>query len=1311
MSIQAEKQRFFKSPGPKSEPVPENEVRPEETSTDGPIEDDIIEQSTKPSELKKEPVEIAKIDETEAGTKSPEQNTQPCITTGDSADVPDTATEQVHTNQDHPRESLGSQETEKRERALKLASQVKTHEVKTRPFKRGEKVDWRSVNAGFELFKNQMESIIENADQNIISRLFPKHFGLPNYLQRAVDAYFREISNEDSPASSQEKNGTQTFDQNSDSTQVASISQNAIISQTANNSQNANNSQEIDNRQIVPVERTLRSRRNNSNSNSNSSSQTESIQTVSIENGNTQNDFAQTGNSQPENIHDEGSSQNGTETASQAEKSGQEKVQELMQHMLTQQVIETAEQGSTTWKRYIGTLDVEAWATRSLFGRLTYLQPLEIRRLLPSKMKKSSRVAAKFGDSAIIRLYTSPEGREFGRLPEDITRILAPLIDLDIADFEAFIMMDTRFSLSIGDSFYVQIRCYLNNNTFAEHGLYTGGEEESAAKRQKVTNAAFNFSSETEGEAALRLKQRSISRLFERLRIMSASAQDEAKTIVIDDDSPSQHDTPEPTDDLNLDQLKQFYLSNQHSDYLENLPETTTPPVENFAMSLRPYQKHGLAWMLSREKEIDLIQELSVVDGENLSTQRMQNIREDKGVMNPLWKEFRWPKDRQLDGSVVHHENKSFYANLYNGEFSIDRPIVQNVLKGGILADEMGLGKTISTLALIHSVPYDSPSAPVGFRNYASKTTLIIVPMSLLSQWKSEFERTNNNDNHKCYVYYGDSVQADLSFLLCNRTENIPIVVITTYGVVQNEWTRINKMRDDAGRLPKLGLFSVEFFRIVLDEGHTIRNRTTKTAKSVHELESRRKWILTGTPVVNRLDDIFSLVKYLKLEPWSNFSYWKTFVTLPFEQKKFNQTLDVVKAILQPIFLRRTKNMKQKDGTPLVYLPDKEVVIQELEFSEKEQLYYDFFKSKAYQSFKEGMRTGELLKKYTQILTHILRLRQVCCHSDLIASSHELDETWEQELENYEKPFAQEKFMSEAAMKKIMYGLYKCVNIDDSECSICTSAPIAIGELTLTECGHQYCFHCLMDHIKYQKNEGSSALCPQCRHSISKHRLFKVHRRDTPMKEVRFHTNEEVDDPHSVYNFSLYHFNPDRSSAKIQALISHLRELKEQSPGESVVVFSQFSTFLDLIENEIKSLGTEEHQDFIVYKFDGRLSMTEREKILKKFTAQSKADGRITVLLLSLKAGGVGLNLTVARRVFMMDPWWSPSIEDQAIDRVHRIGQDHSVKVVRFIVKNSIELKMLRIQERKRKMGEAVEVEEEERRKQRIEEIKLLFDE
>lgn len=986
--------------------------------------------------------------------------------------------------------------------------------------------------------------------------------------------------------------------------------------------------------------------------------------------------------------------------------------------------IEISEYETGPWKRYIGSLDVEAWATRPYMGWLNYQQPLEVKRLTPKKIKKSSLVAAKFGDSTVIRLYTMPDGREIGRLREDVTRILAPLMDLGIADFEAFVIMETRKRLSIGDSFYIQIRCFLNNHTFTENPgltapLENGELEESPAKRRKWAKPnGFNVLLETESEAVLRLKQKSISKLFERLHIGPANAPQKEKPIMVDDSDESPSATPQPdanllpAEELNLDQLKEFYLTNQQSAYLENLPETTTPPAENFALNLRPYQKHGLAWMLSREKEMDRLRELSTTEDDPMSTQRMETIRQhEDDIANPLWKEFRWPKDRRLDGTVIPHENKSFYANIYSGEFSLHRPIMRNFLQGGILADEMGLGKTILTLALIHSVPYDSESAPVGFRNYASKSTLIIVPMSLLSQWKSEFDRTNNNKNHSCYVYYNELAQDDLSYILCNRTENVPIVVITTYGTVQNEWTRLNRIRDDSGRLPQIGLYSVEFFRIVLDEGHTIRNRTTKTSKSIHELELRRKWILTGTPVVNRLDDIFSLVKFLKLDPWSNFSYWKTFVTLPFEQKQFHQTLDVVKSILQPVFLRRTKNMKLKDGKPLVSLPSKEIVIQEIELSDKEQMVYDFFKSRAHQSFTEGMRTGELLKKYTQILTHILRLRQVCCHSDLIAGSNELDESWHQELEQFQQPVEKEKFELETVMKQVMYGLYKSTQIEDSECSICTLAPIPIGELTVTECGHQYCFHCLLDHINYQKNEKLNPLCPQCRHPISKYRLFKVNRREVSKKEVRFHTNEETSDPYGSYSFQLYYFDPDRSSAKIQALVAHLRELKEQSPGELVVVFSQFSTFLDLIENEIKSLGTEENQDFVVYKFDGRLSMADREKILSKFTTQNKADKRITVLLLSLKAGGVGLNLTVARRAFMMDPWWSPSIEDQAIDRVHRIGQENNVKVVRFIVKNSIETKMLRIQERKRKMGEAVEVEEEERRKQRIEEIKLLFDE
>lgn len=997
----------------------------------------------------------------------------------------------------------------------------------------------------------------------------------------------------------------------------------------------------------------------------------------------------------------------------------QEEIKELYERIRTQAKQDQEELKAKLWQKYIGTLCLEAWATRPYLRSLKYKQPLVIKRLIPSKIKRSSKVQAKFGDSAVIRLYTAgSDNREIGRLPEDITRILSPLIDLDLAHFEATVMMDTGSRLSIGDSFYILIRCFLNNNTFINHDNYVGSEEldESAMKKRKVAKGVgFSYAQETDGEAALRLKQKSISRLFDKLQI---APYDEKKPssdelVVLDDASPEDSVKQEsaPVDELSLDQLKDFYTSNQHSDYLNDLPETTVPPGDNFKLELRSYQKHGLSWMLAREKEIDVLEALSTTDGEVFSTQKRHAIRQDDGVVNPLWSKFKWPVDPQASEPETGDEDgEFFYANLYNGEMSKDKPMMKSFMRGGILADEMGLGKTISTLALIHSVPYDTLAIQFEPPRYASKSTLIVVPMSLLSQWKSEFDRSNNNKNHRCYVYYGDTVQADFSQTLCGRNTNIPIVVLTTYGTVQNEWARFNKMRDENGNLPKLGLYSVEFFRIVLDEGHTIRNRTTKTAKSVHELELRRKWVLTGTPVVNRLDDIFSIVKFLKLDPWSNFSYWKTFVTLPFEQKKFNQTLDVVKSILQPIFLRRTKNMKLKDGQPLISLPDKEVIIQELEFSKREQLFYDFFKSRAFQSFKEGMKSGDLLKKYTQILTHILRLRQICCHADLVSGSDELDETWAQELASFEEPSKNERFQSDTKMRQAMYALYKRIDIPNSECSICTQSPISVGEMVVTECGHSFCFHCLKEHIYFQTKNENDPLCPDCRGSISIYRLFKLRLKETDKKEVRFHTNEDVDDPSSKYDFQLYHYDPDKVSTKIEALISHLLALKDQSPGEQVVVFSQFSTYLDLIENELKVLATN-CDDFEIYKFDGRLSMNDREKILLSFTAERKVRGKIVVLLLSLKAGGVGLNLTCANRAFMMDPWWSPSIEDQAIDRIHRIGQAQNVKVVRFIVKNSIEMKMLRIQERKRMMGEAVEVEEEERRKQRIEEIKLLFEE
>lgn len=979
-------------------------------------------------------------------------------------------------------------------------------------------------------------------------------------------------------------------------------------------------------------------------------------------------------------------------------------------------------------KRHIGSLTVYAWATRPTMRPLSRFQKLQLKRLIPRKLTGVKKSPSKFGDTAVIRLLTVPElanvdGREIGRLPEDLTRIFAPLLDLEVACFEATVVLDTTRRLSVGDSFCVQVDCFLTENAF-ESSIAASLNSGLTKKRKIDQSTRFNFATETESESVLRLRQTSLSRLFDKLGIVPFVLDDEEREGEEPNSSQSLSTIP---DQLSLDQLKQFYKSNQHSKLLDSLPSTTRPSSSNFQVELRKYQRHGLSWMLAREKELGLLEQLSLLDmGDALSTQSRETIQQSNdGIMNPLWKSFKWPPDRSINKSSSVPQVLSgeyFYANLYSGELSMAKPMIKNAVRGGILADEMGLGKTISALALVSACPYDteidqSRGSPDS-RNYASQTTLVVVPMSLLTQWHKEFLKVNANKNHKCLIYYGDQTSVNLSTKLCNIRKEIPVVILTTYGTLLNEYQSIvSRSIEVEGKqqLPREGLFSVKFFRVILDEGHNIRNRTAKTSKAVYALRLSRRWVLTGTPVINRLDDMYSLVKFLELEPWSNFSYWKTFVTEPFEQRKIKQTIDVVKSILDPILLRRTKNMRV-DGELLVELPEKEVSIQEVTFNERERQLYDWFRVRASRVFKEGLKSGDLLRRYTQILTQILRLRQICCHMDLVGS---LQQDFDEEVANGEedlkseldqfnqtaKPEQQDLFKTETEVKDALYPLYQSFTLETSECSICTQSPISIGELTLTTCGHTFCLKCILEHIAFQQRLSQPIKCPNCRASISKHKLFKLRNKITTKKDIFFH-NPTLTITKDQFEYEIFHYDPDNGSSKIQALILHLQQIQEQSPGERVVVFSQFSSYLDLIENELKVQGSD---IFHVVKFDGRLKMHERNQLIESFNNDDTSP-RVSILLLSLKAGGVGLNLTSASRAFMMDPWWSPSVEDQAIDRIHRIGQVRNVKVTRFIIQESIEEKMLKIQERKKQIGEAVGADEQERQKRRIEEIQILFE-
>jgi SNF2 family DNA or RNA helicase len=147
------------------------------------------------------------------------------------------------------------------------------------------------------------------------------------------------------------------------------------------------------------------------------------------------------------------------------------------------------------------------------------------------------------------------------------------------------------------------------------------------------------------------------------------------------------------------------------------------------------------------------------------------------------------------------------------------------------------------------------------------------------------------------------------------------------------------------------------------------------------------------------------------------------------------------------------------------------------------------------------------------------------------------------------------------------------------------------------------------------------------------------------------------------------------TSAKIERLVEALEEAA--ADGHKALVFSQWTSLLDLVEPHLVRAGIR------FTRLDG--STRDRAGVVNEF----QSEGGPEVLLISLKAGGTGLNLTAADHVFLMDPWWNPAVEDQAADRAHRIGQDKSVMVYRLVAKDTVEEGILGLQEKKRALADA----------------------
>ena len=398
------------------------------------------------------------------------------------------------------------------------------------------------------------------------------------------------------------------------------------------------------------------------------------------------------------------------------------------------------------------------------------------------------------------------------------------------------------------------------------------------------------------------------------------------------------------------------------------------------------------------------------------------NPSQKKYVHHPLWRRRFLATD---DLTTVY----SFYVNELLGIASCIPPNPPKQCVGGILADSMGLGKTVMLLSLILTTKEaeesgaedgmvekcsvqdviditsdnDEPTVkkmPVmkpGKAGRATKTTLIVVPLSLVSQWEEELA-TKTNLSHLVFYDVGKKSSA-AAFSAVD-------VVVTTYGTVQSEFKSMLGSGKSNGGLHKpeqnQPLLLFDWKRIILDEAHGIKNPSTIVSRACCMLKAPNRWAVTGTPMQNTLQDIYGLLKFLQHEPWCEASFWRKAITSDASTDVEGGTntsendaessptmlaaslaFGRVRRVLAPIILRRTKDTLMEDGTPILTLPPIDFAVVNVALSHPEREFYNALLERSQSVFEGFLKSGTASKSWFAIFSLLTRLRQACDHVSL----------------------------------------------------------------------------------------------------------------------------------------------------------------------------------------------------------------------------------------------------------------------------------------------------------------------------------------
>ncbi|POS80573.1 SNF2 family domain-containing protein [Diaporthe helianthi] len=682
----------------------------------------------------------------------------------------------------------------------------------------------------------------------------------------------------------------------------------------------------------------------------------------------------------------------------------------------------------------------------------------------------------------------------------------------------------------------------------------------------------------------------------------------------------------------------------------EDLPEQE--PDDRILTPLLKHQKQALHFMTGREDTSNMVDEL-------------------------------WQERTDARGQLT-------YCNVITNEQSRRAPVKA---QGGILADMMGLGKTLSILSLVTSTVHASlqwaqaepvvhsagdkrpprqlpdsfaPPKPESLGltkpKKNSKATLLICPLSTVTNWEEQIKQHVRPNSLSYHIYHGPHRIKD-----SERLADYDLV-ITTYGSVSSELNA--RFTNKRGPHP---LEDIGWFRIVLDEAHMIREQSTLQFKAICRLQANRRWAVTGTPVQNKLDDLSALLAFLRIKPFDDRTKFNQYIVAPFKLCDPN-IVPKLRILVDTITLRR-----QKDKIDLPKRYDK---IVKLQFSSDERRMYDAFEKDAQVRVsvlagqRERMVGG---KTYIHILQAILRLRLFCS-----GGKHLLNEDDLRLLEGLtqESPIDLDSDNDDDKQALTENQAYEMFNLmRDTNGDNCIGCNQKLGAKEgadieserqeevighMTPCFHLVCTSCI-------KEIEDICACGLALQGLVALRLTRTNQEHDAHAEAR---SRDASGGKGIKDYS-------GPNTKVRYLIEELKkwrnlgEAKPDEPPYKSVVFSQWTTNLDLIQLALDA----ERIAFV--RLDGKMSRTARTRAMDNF----REDPNVQVILVSITAGGLGLNLTTGNSVYIMEPLFNPAAEAQAIDRVHRLGQKREVHCVRLLMEASFEEKMRVLQEKKMKLA------------------------